>query len=113
MQTTTETPHERSRRRRKEIAASVRSGMSSADVSKQFDVSMALVWAACAEHGVRIPRSAKTSQPRTYCILRRLWDGVRVKDIAEEFDVSEGLVFKIKANAIKNGWPELKGKRDV
>lgn len=78
-----------------------------------FDVSISMVWAACSEHSVRIPRSMKSSQPRTYRILRALWDGKSINATADEFGVHRQTVLKIKANAIKNGWPELKGKRDA
>lgn len=105
------TKHERSRAKRRAIAKAVSLGATTAEASNKYGVTVSTVWAACAEHGVKIPRQGQRGpKPRSLRILRALWDGRSVKDAAFMYAVTINFVNRLKGMAAENGWPELKNK---
>lgn len=107
--------HREARKRREEIAAAVKSGEPIGEIAHRYKTSVALVYSACAEFGIRLPRAgAKQLRPRTYSILRDLWDKqLKVSQIAAKHGVSEVFVNKIRQTAYQNGWPELQPKKGI
>lgn len=97
-----------SRKRRAEIVKFIKNGGTAHEATARFDVSMALVYQACSEAGVTPKRSVKPPKPRTYKMLRQLWDGMSVSAVADQNNVSLSLVSQLKKVASENGWPELK-----
>lgn len=97
-----------SRKRRAEIVKFVKNGGTVHEATTEFDVSMALVYQACGEAGVTPKRSVKAPKPRTYMMLRQLWEGMSVSKVALVNNVSLSLVSRLKKEAAENGWPELK-----
>jgi hypothetical protein len=62
--------------RRKEIAAFVAAGATTAEAAAKFGVSRGRAWAACRENGVTLPAAeTQTTAPATYQIIAALCAG--------------------------------------
>ncbi len=100
--------HEQRKKRRKSIAefCQKQQGYSQdilARAAKHYNVSVHLVYSACREHEVDIPKLNQNTYPKTFQILKCLLDGEKQTDIAAKFKVKQQRISQIKKEAEQAG----------
>jgi transposase len=81
--------HKERKKRRRDIARDVKSGVSIEDVSRKYDVATATIYESCREHGTQPPKKVRRDMgPNTYLIIAALLRGQRQVAIATEHNVS-------------------------
>ena len=106
--------NEKTRQRRRDIAAYIREGHEDFEACAKFNVSMGTIYLILREYGIRNPsrlKGCKTLRPRTYQILRDLFNGVKPAEVSRRHNLSITIVCRIRDDAAANGWPEVKAEK--
>lgn len=97
--------------RRREIADYVKANHTMAEAAAKFGCGLQLVYHSMREHGVGRPIAGmKRMKPKSFAILRELWDGAKPTELAKKYDLSLTSICDLRNLAIENGWPELAKK---